>query len=179
MDSPSLLLLGRALGPRTDPFIYPVEGWGDGSKEAAPASYWELPDSLATAAGTDLPSTNTRTCRRRRPPCSTSPLQFLPPSCCSSCPTGSFCKHSLGDYFFFFTLRVAGRQRSRNPPARCRTAKNPALQSELSALRRTPETFSITTFQPQTSSCSKGNRQKPAKTPGKGERVIPQGKADN
>lgn len=103
--------------------------------------------------------TNTWMWQRRRPPRSTS-LQFLPPSCCSLCPTGCFCKHSPGDFFFFFfPLRVAGRQRSRNPPARCRAAKNPALRSELSTLLKTPETFSITTFQLQKRSCLKRNRE--------------------
>lgn len=79
----------------------------------------------------------------------------------------------------FFPLRVAERQRSRNPPARCRAAKNPALRSQLSAPLKTPETFSITTIQPQTRSYLKGNRQKPAKTTRKGERVIPQRKVND
>lgn len=54
------------------------------ARSIAPASCWELLDLLDGAAGKDWPSMNTWMWWRRRPPHSTSPLQFLPPSCCSS-----------------------------------------------------------------------------------------------
>lgn len=56
---------------------------------------------------------------------------------------------------------------SGNPPVRCRAARrtqqNAALLSELSMLHKTLKMFNITTFQPETYSCLKGNVQKPAK----------------
>lgn len=117
--------------------------------------------TAAAAAGKDFSSTNTQMQHSRKPtlvPHLLFSFSLLPAA--PSCTTGCFCKQEL-----LFPLQIAGRQRSKNPPARCDTG------TAMRALH-TPQITKVFwhhNIQPKKCSYWKGRRQKPAKTTRNGE----------